>query len=47
MTIPTSVQEEKKTNVFMRCRNDALKYTLKLDSPVDVMTKLRELKNNN
>ncbi len=45
-TVPTSIGEELKTNIFLRCGNDAVKEALDLkdSSDQEIFTKLRDLK---
>ena len=43
-TVPGSVGEEMEINVFMRCRKDRLREKFKSDDPVEIMQKLRSLK---
>ena len=45
-TTPTSIGEELKTNIFLRCNDKVLKKTLNLEDSQDheVFTKLRDLK---
>jgi len=47
-TIPTSIEEELNTNIFLRCNNDSLKKALKLVGSPDqeIFTKLRDLKDS-
>jgi hydroxyacylglutathione hydrolase len=47
-TIPTSVGEELKTNIFLRCNEPSIKNTLNLNnsSEQEIFTKLRLLKDN-
>ena len=47
-TIPVSIGEEKKTNIFLRCNNPSIKNALKLDnaSEQEIFSKLRDLKDN-
>ena len=45
-TIPTSISDELKTNIFLRCNNNVIKRALNLKDATDqeVFTKLRDLK---
>ena len=45
-TIPTTIGEEIKTNIFLRCNDNVLKQTLNLKDATDqeIFTKLRDLK---
>ena len=47
-TVPTSIKEELKMNIFLRCNNASIKKALKLEnsSEQEVFTKLRDLKDN-
>ena len=47
-TVPTSIKEELKMNIFLRCDNASIKKALKLEnsSEQEVFTKLRDLKDN-
>ena len=47
-TIPVSIGEEKKTNIFLRCNNPSIKNALKLvnASEQEIFSKLRDLKDN-
>ncbi len=47
-TIPTTIKEELKTNIFLRCNDTSIKKTLNLQdaSEKEVFTKLRDLKDN-
>tara|TARA_Y100000996_G_scaffold363675_1_gene307521 strand:- start:74 stop:832 length:759 start_codon:yes stop_codon:yes gene_type:complete len=47
-TIPTTIHDELKMNIFLRCNNSDIKETLGLQdsSEQEVFTKLRELKDN-
>ena len=47
-TVPTSIGEELKTNIFLRCSEPSIKDALNLkDSPdQEIFTKLRGLKDN-
>lgn len=44
--IPTTLKNEKKHNVFMRCRTKEIQDKLKSMDPVECMDRLREAKNN-
>jgi len=46
ITIPSTIEEEKKLNLFMRCRDPSVQAMVACDQPVDTINKLRELKNN-
>lgn len=46
ITIPSTIEEEKRLNLFMRCRDPCVQAMVACVEPVDTMTKLRELKNN-
>lgn len=46
ITIPSTIEEEKKFNLFMRCRDPEVQAMVSCDDPVATITKLRELKNN-
>uniref|UniRef100_A0A0N4ZPS5 hydroxyacylglutathione hydrolase n=1 Tax=Parastrongyloides trichosuri TaxID=131310 RepID=A0A0N4ZPS5_PARTI len=43
-TVPSSIGEEKKFNPFMRVRDNVMKNVTNMTEPVDVMKKLRDLK---
>ena len=45
-TIPTTIEEELKTNIFLRCDDRTIKKALKLENSSDqeVFSKLRDLK---
>ncbi len=45
-TIPTTIQEELNTNIFLRCDNEGVKQALNLkdSSDMEIFTKLRDLK---
>ena len=43
-TVPGSVGEEMEINVFMRCRHPIIMEKFKTLDPIDVMQKLRSLK---
>ena len=45
-TIPSTLDQEIKTNIFLRCNDPEIKYTLGLNdsSEVEVFSKLRDLK---
>ena len=47
-TIPTTMEEELKTNIFLRCDNNSLKSILKMNgaSDKDIFSKLRVLKDS-
>ena len=47
-TVPISIQEEKKTNIFLRCNEPSIKNALKLDSASEqeIFSKLRDLKDS-
>ena len=47
-TIPISIGEEKKTNIFLRCNEPSIKNALNLDnaSEQEIFSKLRDLKDN-
>ena len=45
-TVPSTIGQEKKTNLFMRCRDDRVMKLLAVDSPERAMHKLREMKNS-
>jgi len=45
-TIPSTVGEESNINIFMRCRNPKLQEKLGKSDPIEVMSLLREYKNN-
>ncbi len=47
-TIPVSIDEEKKTNIFLRCNEPAIKIALGLDSTSEqeIFSKLRDLKDS-
>ncbi len=47
-TIPTTIGEEIKTNIFFRCNDVGLKQALNLkdSSDQEIFTKLRDLKDN-
>ena len=47
-TIPSTLAQEIKTNIFLRCNDPAIKHTLGLkdSSEVKVFSKLRELKDS-
>ncbi len=47
-TIPSTLDEELKTNIFLRCSNKGLKKALNLEdcSDLEIFTKLRDLKDN-
>lgn len=45
-TIPSTIELEKATNLFMRCTTDRLMNILQVSSHTEAMAKLRELKNN-
>ncbi len=47
-TIPTTIDEEKKTNIFLRCDEESVKNALKMNnaSEQEIFTKLRDLKDS-
>ncbi|MAK12855.1 MAG: hydroxyacylglutathione hydrolase [Candidatus Pelagibacter sp.] len=47
-TIPTTILDEKKSNIFFRCNNESIARKLELEGqpPIKVFKKLRELKDN-
>ena len=47
-TIPTTIKEELKCNVFFRCDSKEVKSSLNMknDSPIEIFSKLRDLKDN-
>ena len=47
-TVPISVGEEKKTNIFLRCNEPSIKNALNLNnaSEQEIFFKLRDLKDN-
>ena len=47
-TVPISIEEEKKTNIFLRCNEPSIKNALRLDnaSEQEIFSKLRDLKDN-
>ena len=47
-TIPTTLGQEIKTNIFLRCNDPEIKHTLGLkdSSEVEVFSKLRDLKDS-
>ena len=47
-TVPTTIEEELKTNIFLRCNDTTIKKALKLENSSDqeIFSKLRDLKDN-
>ena len=47
-TVPVSVDEEKKTNIFLRCNEPSVKNVLNLNnaSELEIFSKLRDLKDS-
>ena len=47
-TVPISIGEEKKTNIFLRCNEPSIKNTLNLNnaSEQEIFSKLRDLKDS-
>ena len=47
-TVPTTIGEEKKTNIFLRCNEPLIKNVLNLNnaSEQEIFSKLRDLKDN-
>ena len=47
-TVPTTIEEELKTNIFLRCNDTIIKKALKLENSSDqeIFSKLRDLKDN-
>ena len=47
-TIPSSIEEELKTNIFLRCNEQSIKDALNLknSSDLEIFVKLRDLKDN-
>ena len=47
-TVPVSIGEEKKTNIFLRCNDPSIKKALKLNnaSEQEIFSKLRDLKDS-
>ena len=46
-TVPSTIADEKKTNTFMRTRKEIIQKKLGIIDPVKVMTRLREMRDNN
>ena len=48
ITIPSSIEEELKTNIFLRCNEQSVKDALNLKNSSDqeIFVKLRDLKDN-
>ncbi|KRX03981.1 hypothetical protein PPERSA_12428 [Pseudocohnilembus persalinus] len=44
-TIPSTILNEKQTNIFMRCNEKSLQELFNNNNPVEIMTQLREMKN--
>jgi hydroxyacylglutathione hydrolase len=44
-TVPTTIGRELEYNLFMKCREEKTQQLVNRKSPVDVMARLRELKN--
>ena len=47
ISIPSTVKQEKQMNLFMKCHEKYLQDIIGIHSPVKLMNKLRELKNEN
>ena len=47
-TVPSTIEEELKTNIFLRCNDRTIKKALKLENSSDreIFSKLRDLKDN-
>ena len=47
-TVPISIEEEKNTNIFLRCNEPSIKNALRLDnaSEQEIFSKLRDLKDS-
>ena len=47
-TVPTSIEEEEKTNIFLRCKEPSIKNALNLNnaSEQEIFSKLRDLKDS-
>jgi hydroxyacylglutathione hydrolase len=45
-TIPTTIEDEKKYNIFMRCREKHIQNLLQCSDSVETMNKLRNMKNS-
>ena len=47
MTIPSTIESEMQTNIFMKCRDIEIQKKLNLSNPSLIMDRLREMKNSN
>ncbi|KRX06961.1 hypothetical protein PPERSA_07124 [Pseudocohnilembus persalinus] len=46
-TIPSKIEDELNTNIFVRCDQENLKQKFNCNYPVEILCQLREMKNNN